>query len=395
MESNIKKKFASDISDILSGNMSLNEKKKTQKPSRGRRGRRNVPTRSPSVKKYREDYEQNVIDETNSEDTPDSKSDQSPQHHYLLRNRVKNRSKRNDNEESKEDSKEQSPRRSPRIQANEERKAQKKEESKANKKRTKTKKSNRRNKQEESKDDPKPHDRHKPSRNAYISSDDANLEERKRQAATERAKEEAENLSDKENDSDYIIEYDKDIVSGRLMKHIRRLIKKEHSRIQYYYELIETVRFDRNKVVTLNGKQYYCMSDTGLEMIRGVDFPNLRKRYNILHTIFEVQDNPAVLEYVENNRNYFAIWTYAACFIDHDKFEKFLYHVLVNHKSQREEIEDIHPIKLSDIEPITHSRFLYTAGKCLLKYNAKIYRVLKKQDRVLGQSENCIEAFDS
>lgn len=178
-------------------------------------------------------------------------------------------------------------------------------------------------------------------------------------------------MSEEQDDSDYKVEYDRDIVFDRLMKQIERLIKKEPVKIQNYYDLIKVIRFDRNKVVTINNKQYCCnspflpigISDQGLKLIQETKFENLRKRYNILHKIFEVQDSPAVLEYIESHRNYFAVWAYAALFIDHEKFEKFLYHVIINYKAQKDEAEDIWPMKMNDIEPITHSRFLYTAGK--------------------------------
>ena len=105
------------------------------------------------------------------------------------------------------------------------------------------------------------------------------------------------------------------------------------------------------------------MSDEGLALIRDFEFPKIRKRYNILLAIFETQDHPTVIEYANRNRNFFAIWAYAAMYIDHDQFSKFLYHSIINYKAQTNSVNEISPLKMSDIEPMTYARFLYEAGK--------------------------------
>ena len=178
---------------------------------------------------------------------------------------------------------------------------------------------------------------------------------------------ESSDESEELDDSDYIIEYDKDIIHDKLMHRIHKLITKEPKTIQNSYKLIETIKFDRNKIVVIDNQEYNCkdnyiiiigISDFGLDLIKTFEFPNLRKRYNILATIFETQDTASVIEYVNANRTFFAIWAYAALYIDHNQFEKFLYHTIINYNAQKEEVEEIMPLKLSDIEPMTYARFL-------------------------------------
>ena len=72
----------------------------------------------------------------------------------------------------------------------------------------------------------KPEER--PTKNVEISSDELSLESRRKRKREEdkiNLPESSENESEKINDSDHIIEYDRDIIFGKLMKKIGKLIK--------------------------------------------------------------------------------------------------------------------------------------------------------------------------
>mmetsp|Transcript_24991 Transcript_24991/g.27675 ORF Transcript_24991/g.27675 Transcript_24991/m.27675 type:complete len:106 (+) Transcript_24991:6-323(+) len=105
------------------------------------------------------------------------------------------------------------------------------------------------------------------------------------------------------------------------------------------------------------------MSKEGIAFLKKFEFPNLKHKYNILVPIYESQATPAVIEYANENRDFFAVWAYAALFIDHAQFSRFLYHSIISYKAQMGAVEEVSPLKLSDIEPITYARFLYEAGK--------------------------------
>lgn len=135
------------------------------------------------------------------------------------------------------------------------------------------------------------------------------------------------------------------------------------------------------------------ISQEGLDKVTNFNFPNIKKKYNILPAMFGCKDNRVIIDFVNNHRNFFAIWTFAAIHIDHSQFSKFLYHAVVNYKGQKDAVEDITPLTMKHIEPMTYARFLYHAGKCMLKFNAKLYSLLKAKNLVQIQTEHCIEAF--
>lgn len=64
--------------------------------------------------------------------------------------------------------------------------------------------------------------------------------------------------SEKLDDSDYDIEYDRDIVFEKLMKIVNKVKLGERKSVQNAFELITTIKYDRSKIVTIDGKEYPC-----------------------------------------------------------------------------------------------------------------------------------------
>lgn len=150
------------------------------------------------------------------------------------------------------------------------------------------------------------------------------------------------------------------------------------------------------------------MSDEGVELVTNFSFPNMKKRYNILPAMFGCRDRPTIIEFTNENRNFFAVWAYAAIHIDHDQFLRYLYHtlskflndleyiiihILVNYHGKKNSVDDIQPLKLNDIEPMTYAKFLYETGLCMLKFSSSIYKLMKSKNVLGVQSEHIIEAF--
>jgi hypothetical protein len=76
-----------------------------------------------------------------------------------------------------------------------------------------------------------------------------------------------------------------------------------------------------------------------------------------------------VIEFTNENRNFFAVWAFAAAHVDHSQFEKYIFHSIVSYKADTDEIDEIYALKMSDIEPMTYAKFLYEAGMVMLKFN--------------------------
>lgn len=195
------------------------------------------------------------------------------------------------------------------------------------------------------------------------------------------------------DDEEYIVEYDRDIIFDKINKKIEELIKKEPKNIKDAVELINIIKFDRNEVVIIDGNQYHVMSKEGLDKINEFEFSNLKSKYNILPTMFKWKDNPVVIEFVDTHRNWFAIWAFAAMHIDHNQFRKFIYHTLVNYKSETNDINNILPFKINQIEPMTYAKFVYEVGIAMLKFNSSLYNMMKEKNLVGIQSEHWIECF--
>lgn len=200
-------------------------------------------------------------------------------------------------------------------------------------------------------------------------------------------------FSEELDDEDQIVEYDRDIKLGPIMDKIETLLSREKQPVQEAVELIKIVKFDRNKVVQIDGKEYRVISDKGLETISKFEFPGLKKKYNILPHMFGCRDNPGIIEFTNSQRNFFAIWAFAAIHIDHTQFTKFLYHTVLSYKVQRGEIDEVSPFRMSDIEPMTYAKFLYEVGLSMLKFNARLYNMNKRDNKQGIQSEHIIEAF--
>lgn len=81
------------------------------------------------------------------------------------------------------------------------------------------------------------------------------MEERKKER---RKKNDSIDDSEDRNDSDYTVEYDRDIIHDKLMKRIESLIINEPDLIKNSFKLIETIKFDRKKEVSIDGQEYNC-----------------------------------------------------------------------------------------------------------------------------------------
>lgn len=64
--------------------------------------------------------------------------------------------------------------------------------------------------------------------------------------------------SEKLDDSDYDIEYERDIVLDKLMKIVNKVKVGERKSVQKAFELITTIKYDRRKIVTIDGQEYHC-----------------------------------------------------------------------------------------------------------------------------------------
>lgn len=128
-------------------------------------------------------------------------------------------------------------------------------------------------------------------------------------------------------------------------------------------------------------------------MIKDFNFPNMKSRYNVLPAMFGCYDNVSVIEFTNENRNFFAVWAFAAMHIDHSQFTKYLYHTLVGYKCQSEAQEDISSLKMNDIEPMTYAKFLYEAGTSMLKFNSELYCQMKDKQLLGIQSEHLVMCF--
>ena len=60
------------------------------------------------------------------------------------------------------------------------------------------------------------------------------------------------------DDEDYVVEYDRDILFGHIMKKIDKLVQNERDDVKNAVDLIMTIKFDRKKLVTLDGIEYHC-----------------------------------------------------------------------------------------------------------------------------------------
>ena len=126
---------------------------------------------------------------------------------------------------------------------------------------------------------------------------------------------------------------------------------------------------------------------------KNLNFLILNNKYNILPFMFEWKDNPVVIDYVNENRTFFAIWAFGAMHIDHNQFRKFIYHTLVNYKSEMGDIDNILPFKSNQIEPMTYAKLVYQVGISMLKFNSSLYHMMKEKKLLWIQSEHWIECF--
>ena len=60
------------------------------------------------------------------------------------------------------------------------------------------------------------------------------------------------------DDEEIVIEYDRDIKYNPIIKIINSMLPRESVRVRNFYRIIETVRFDRNKIVEIDGMEYRC-----------------------------------------------------------------------------------------------------------------------------------------
>lgn len=78
--------------------------------------------------------------------------------------------------------------------------------------------------------------------------------------------------------------------------------------------------------------------------------------------MFAVRDSPKIIKYVNENRNFFAKWAYAAAHVDHTKFLFFVFETILSYKAQRDDMDDLPEFKTKDIEPMTYAKLLYEYG---------------------------------
>ena len=114
----------------------------------------------------------------------------------------------------------------------------------------------------------------------------------------------------------------------------------------------------------------------------------MKKKFDILTPLLKTQNKPEIIDFVEKNRNFLAIWVFAAMLVDHDSFFKCIWQAIANYKTQRGDAEDIKHVKANNIHPMTYAKHLVIYGKCILHYSGRISKNLKFLNRVKAESEH-------
>ena len=224
-----------------------------------------------------------------------------------------------------------------------------------------------------------------------ISDNEMDREERKQAVRGQRQSRGIYYDDEADNEPKFLLhELSNDIKYFKQAEIINRALKyqKETPAVQEALDLIFTIKFNNYETVEIDGKEYYVMSDNGLNILKNFKFMNIKSKYNIIHDIYAVRDKPNVIEFANTHRNFFCKWAYAAAHIDHEQFTTFLYQSICNYKAQRDETEDILNFKSKQIEPMTYAKMLYELGDCLLRDNTKIIKSMMKLERLQIQPEH-------